>query len=193
MLAHSTPVPGVYNQLTDLTRLRHLDLEFENRDEEHPPHKSYEVNGRYYSGFNGLTLDTLELSLASGLDHLGGLRHLEMVGFECINHRIGRAEVEWMAKSWPNLSLMYRLDKERISDAEPDQEGLSWRHTYSSCDPMWCMAPCIAATSDAKFFRARDIINKCRSCCFMAQGLRATIGRHNLVNPSRMPQEVNQG
>ncbi|KAF9326410.1 hypothetical protein BG006_010153 [Podila minutissima] len=111
---------GVYDRLASLTRLKHSDLRFENRDTKNPPYHNYEVNGEYYRGFDGSTFDTLELSLASRLDRLGGLRHLEMIGFERIDHRIGRAEVEWTAKSWPNLRLMYGLDKERIHRAEPD-------------------------------------------------------------------------
>lgn len=81
--------------------------------------KTTRSNGEYYSGLKRPPIDTLEQSLASVLDRLEGLRHLEMIGFELINHRIGRAEEEWMAKSWPNLSLMYGIDKESISCADP--------------------------------------------------------------------------
>ncbi|KAF9294251.1 hypothetical protein BGZ74_011356 [Mortierella antarctica] len=106
---------GVYDRLAKLTRLKHLDLGFENRDPRIRAWDGYLIDGKFHLRHNGPTFDTLELSLASGLDRLGALKDLEMIGFECINHRIGRAEVEWMAKSWPNLNLVYGLDKEKPS------------------------------------------------------------------------------
>jgi hypothetical protein len=45
------------------------------------------------------TPDTLELSLESGLGLLEALANLETIGFEGVDHRIGKLELEWMAKS----------------------------------------------------------------------------------------------
>lgn len=104
---------GVYDRLASLTRLKHLDLGYENRDPATGRTREgerYEVGGKEYVRYNGPTFDTLEMSLVSGLDRLGVLKDLEMIGFECINHRIGRPELEWMAQSWPKLNLMYGLD-----------------------------------------------------------------------------------
>ncbi|KAG0356724.1 hypothetical protein BG005_004336 [Podila minutissima] len=111
---------GVYDRLAKLTRLKHLDLGFENRDPRICAWDGYLIDGKFHLRYNGPTFDTLELSLASGLDRLGALKDLEMIGLECINHRIGRAEVVWMAKSWPNLNLVYGLDKEKVWAVEPD-------------------------------------------------------------------------
>ncbi|KAG0273198.1 hypothetical protein BGZ95_010984 [Linnemannia exigua] len=54
--------------------------------------------------------DTLELSLASGLSRLGALTDLEVFGFEGTSHRIGKAELEWMANAWPRLRELRGLD-----------------------------------------------------------------------------------
>lgn len=52
------------------------------------------MDGNEYVRFNGPTLDTLELTLAAGLGRLGALKDLEVIGFKCISHRIGRPEFE---------------------------------------------------------------------------------------------------
>ncbi|KAG0372166.1 hypothetical protein BGX24_000610 [Mortierella sp. AD032] len=115
---------GVYDQLARLTRLKHLDLGYESR---YPltyiSRWTYERDGQEYVEYSdGKTFDTLELSLESGLDRLGVLKNLEMFGFECLNHRIGKKELDWMAKNWPRLKLMYGLDKEKLTMIEHDQE-----------------------------------------------------------------------
>ncbi|KAF8928114.1 hypothetical protein BGZ52_003709 [Haplosporangium bisporale] len=116
---------GVYDRLASLTRLKHLDLGYENRDPAIGRRREverYEVGGKEYVRYNGPMFDTLEMSLASGLDRLGALKDLEMIRFECINYRIGRPELEWMAQSWRKLNLMYGLDKEPVQEAEPLRE-----------------------------------------------------------------------
>lgn len=45
---------------------------------------------------------------------------MEVIGFERINCQIGRAELEWMAKSWPMLNLMYGLGKGLVPGDKPD-------------------------------------------------------------------------
>ncbi|KAG0375832.1 hypothetical protein BGX24_008606 [Mortierella sp. AD032] len=54
--------------------------------------------------------DTLELSLASGLGRLGTLTDLEVFRFEGTRHRIGKAELEWMANAWPRLRELRGLN-----------------------------------------------------------------------------------
>ncbi|KAG0009628.1 hypothetical protein BGZ81_003282, partial [Podila clonocystis] len=58
-----------------------------------------------------------------------------MIGFECLNHRIGRAELEWMAKSWPKLNLTIVLDKERLYDIEPSQERAALEEYFQQLRP----------------------------------------------------------
>ncbi|KAF9318222.1 hypothetical protein BG003_011616 [Podila horticola] len=128
---------GVYDHLARLTRLRHLDLGYENR---YPwtckIGDVYEVDGVEYLEYTTPpTFETLELSLASGLDRLGALKDLEMIGFERLNHRIRRPELEWMAKSWPRLNLMYGLDKERLMDIEHCKERTALREYFQQLRP----------------------------------------------------------
>ncbi|KAF9292985.1 hypothetical protein BGZ74_011895 [Mortierella antarctica] len=128
---------GVYDRLACLTKLKHLDLGYENRYPwQYKGGNTYEVDGKEYVLYDTEpTFDTLELSLASGLDRLDALKSLEMIGFERINHRIGRAELEWMAKNWPRLKLMYGLDKERLYYIEPSQERGALREYFQQLRP----------------------------------------------------------
>ncbi|KAG0356068.1 hypothetical protein BG005_005008 [Podila minutissima] len=119
---------GVYDRLARLTKLKHLDLGYENGI----PGLDGEKYLKYTSG---PTFDTLELSLASGLDRLGALKNLEMIGFECINHRIGRPELEWMAKSWPKLNLMYGLDKEKLDGIEHSKKRVALKEYFQQLRP----------------------------------------------------------
>lgn len=59
-----------------------------------------------YNNINGTIPDTMELTLASGLDRLGALERLEVFGLSNLDHRIQEAELEWMAKTWPRLRVM---------------------------------------------------------------------------------------
>lgn len=45
----------------------------------------------------------MELSLASVLDELAGLKELEILDGTQLAHRIGMAEVQWMVDNWPKL------------------------------------------------------------------------------------------
>ncbi|KAK3835680.1 MAG: hypothetical protein J3R72DRAFT_451065 [Linnemannia gamsii] len=99
----------VLNRLATLTNLRTLDLGFEYRDLDiffghgsSGPHKAAQPDYDFGSPF----ADTLELSLESGLDRLETLTKLEVFGFESLDHRIGKAELVWMASHWPRLKSM---------------------------------------------------------------------------------------
>lgn len=127
---------GVYDRLASLTKLRHLYLGIENRNSATYEYgRGYNVDGMEFLAHNGPMFDTLELSLASGLDRLGALKDLEVIGLECINHQIGRAELEWMAKAWPKLKLMYGLDKEWLYGVEHDQERVALREYFQVLRP----------------------------------------------------------
>ncbi|KAG0265938.1 hypothetical protein BGZ95_003168 [Linnemannia exigua] len=123
--------------VSSLTRLKHLDLGYESR---YPwtfkSEETYERKGVEYVRYpDNKTFDTLELSLESGLDRLGALKNLEMFGFECLNHRIGRKELDWMAKSWPRLRMMYGLDKERLYKIEHDEERAALKEYFEELRP----------------------------------------------------------
>ncbi|KAG0071913.1 hypothetical protein BGZ89_008983 [Linnemannia elongata] len=128
---------GVYNRLASLMRLKHLDLGYENRNPwEYKGGVSYIGNdGEEYLEYCKPAFDTLELTLESGLDRLAALKELEMFGFECLNHRIGKAELDWMAKSWPKMTLMYGLDKERLMDIEYDKKRIELRKYFKRLRP----------------------------------------------------------
>ncbi|KAG9072880.1 hypothetical protein KI688_000661 [Linnemannia hyalina] len=88
---------GMYDRLASLKRLKHLDLGYENR---YPPWA--DIGKRYRGEDDNLYLkyidqpmfDTLELTLESGLGRSAALKDLEMFGFECINHRVGKAGMD---------------------------------------------------------------------------------------------------
>ncbi|KAG0348508.1 hypothetical protein BG004_005028 [Podila humilis] len=122
----------VYDQLAKLTKLKILDLGYENRDP-----WSYQT-GERYRGVGGKVylryreepvFDTLELSLTSGLERLEGLKEMQTIGFECTNHRVGEAELEWMAKTWRKLKCMRGLQTEIMPNIEPSLERKALR-TY---------------------------------------------------------------
>ncbi|KAF9991993.1 hypothetical protein BGZ65_012840, partial [Modicella reniformis] len=71
----------VYERLTSLKHLKHLDLGYENRHRSLATYIS-EIGGEEYLRYRGPTPDTLELSLESGLGLLDTLEDLEMFGFE---------------------------------------------------------------------------------------------------------------
>ncbi|KAG0072701.1 hypothetical protein BGZ89_003913 [Linnemannia elongata] len=73
--------------------------------------------------------DTLELTLESGLDRLSELKRLEVFSFEGTSHRVGKAELEWMAVNWPRLRELRGLNgwsrgakelKEYMNQLRPD-------------------------------------------------------------------------
>ncbi|KAG0093909.1 hypothetical protein BGZ92_000024 [Podila epicladia] len=126
----------VYDRLASLTKLKHLDLGFEDRDLYVLLYNyTYYVDGKQYFEYGRPPFDTLELSLASGLDRLGALKNLEMIGFECINHQIGQAELEWMAKSWPKLNLMRGLAKEKLNKIEHCKERAALKEYFQQLRP----------------------------------------------------------
>ncbi|KAF9536859.1 hypothetical protein EC957_009517 [Mortierella hygrophila] len=128
---------GVYDRLASLTRLKHLDLGYENRNPWTFKGGDRYVgeDGEYYLQYAPPMFDTLGLTLESGLGRLGALRNLEMFGFECLNHKIGKTEMDWMAKSWPKLSLIYGLDYERLTDIEHDKERMALREYFTKLRP----------------------------------------------------------
>lgn len=105
-----------YDRLAGLKRLTTLDLGHEflcpdicMRRHQHRILRDGTWGGRTYNKINGTIPETMELTLASGLDRLGALERLEVFGFNNVDHRIQEAELEWMAKSWPRLRVMCGL------------------------------------------------------------------------------------
>ncbi|KAF9093075.1 hypothetical protein BGX29_010115 [Mortierella sp. GBA35] len=88
-----------------------------------------EKNGRSppssdgYVAYTGLLPGTMELSLTSGLDRLGTLKDLEVFGFEGVDHRIGKSELDWMTVAWPKLKVMRGLQEDTLRGIEFDKKA----------------------------------------------------------------------
>lgn len=105
----------VYDRLSTFTRLRVLNFGYEFRELSllRTTHSSREFL-EWYPSFGQPIAGTMELSLASGLGRLGTLKDLEVFGFEGVDHRIGKPELEWMAVNWPKLKVMRGLQEDGI-------------------------------------------------------------------------------
>ncbi|KAF9082120.1 hypothetical protein BGX23_012793 [Mortierella sp. AD031] len=123
----------VYDRLAGLRSLRRLDLGFEYRrlyspsatGIRAPPSKA--VDGQEYILYSGPFRNTLELSLASGLDRLAALTRLEVFGFDGVDHRVGKPELEWVASAWPRLKEMRGLHDNPLLWSEPDNRRTELR------------------------------------------------------------------
>ncbi|KAF9924581.1 hypothetical protein FBU30_005499 [Linnemannia zychae] len=106
----------VMTRLASLTHLKVLDLGYEYRDIQTALHKKT-YDPEWTLEFSGQPIqNSLELTLETGLDQLAHLKDLEVFGFEGINHRIGKPELEWMAKHWPKLKILRGLHKDDLGD-----------------------------------------------------------------------------
>ncbi|KAG0253924.1 hypothetical protein BG011_006081 [Mortierella polycephala] len=126
----------VYDRLASLTSLKELDLGYENRYPwEYDSGEWYAVDDREYVRYNGPTPNTMELSLESGLDRLAPLKDLKMFGFEAVDHRIRKKELEWMVDAWPKLRLMYGLAEDQLYRIEYDQKKAALREYMQTLRP----------------------------------------------------------
>ncbi|KAG0377221.1 hypothetical protein BGX24_006499 [Mortierella sp. AD032] len=110
----------VYDRFGSMRNLKQLDFGYDY--DQIAEMEAGQYLGHYYGGsirkdFTRLTApvkDTLELNLASGLGRLGGLKELEVFGFDGMDHCIGRAEVAWMVDHWPKLKIIRGLQVEEF-------------------------------------------------------------------------------
>ncbi|KAG9061987.1 hypothetical protein KI688_006705 [Linnemannia hyalina] len=98
-----------------------------------PPY--YTVDGVKYLQYDGPIPNTLELSLESGLERLAGLKDLEMFGFEGLDHRIGKAELDWMAVNWPKLKVMRGLHVDTMPYVEYNVRRAELREYFQKLRP----------------------------------------------------------
>ncbi|KAF9177312.1 hypothetical protein BGZ51_008894 [Haplosporangium sp. Z 767] len=98
-----------------------------------PPY--YTIDGVKYLQYDGPIPNTLELSLESGLERLAGLKNLEMFGFEGLDHRIGKAELEWMAVNWPKLKIMRGLHVDTMPYVEYNVRRAELREYFQKLRP----------------------------------------------------------
>ncbi|KAG0279198.1 hypothetical protein BGZ95_001987 [Linnemannia exigua] len=133
----------VYKQLSLMTQLRILDLGYEARNIYLSTRTTFHRTLRYvhnpvhinafrnahlaiqggdgYIDYGGPHLGTMKLTLNSDLDRLETLSNLEVFGFEGVDHRIGKQELEWMAISWPKLKVMRGLQEDTLPRVLPDK------------------------------------------------------------------------
>ncbi|KAG0280235.1 hypothetical protein BGZ95_010834 [Linnemannia exigua] len=126
---------AVYNQLARFVKLRVLDLGYEYRNIKYPT-TSYTVAGNEYRYYGDVIQDTMQLSLASGLDQLSTLENLEVFGFEGVDHEIDLLEIEWIAEHWPRLKVMRGLQKDdHLRYVKPDKFRRMLRRKMQSLRP----------------------------------------------------------
>ncbi|KAF9300571.1 hypothetical protein BGZ74_007732 [Mortierella antarctica] len=80
----------VYQKLAQQTRLRELKLGLLDRKQVPEDESWYQTQ-------------CLEMTLASGMDELAGLKDLRQLDVSYMNHNLGVRELEWMAEHWPKL------------------------------------------------------------------------------------------
>lgn len=83
---------GVYDQLSRITQFRVLGLNCEYRHID-TYWKQYTVGGNECRNYGGVTRNTLQLSLASGLDQLPTLKNLQVFGGG-VGHKVDPPELE---------------------------------------------------------------------------------------------------
>ncbi|KAK3841565.1 MAG: hypothetical protein J3R72DRAFT_153478 [Linnemannia gamsii] len=87
----------IYDHFAELTQLSTLDLDYLRRDPE---------EGRAaYIDYGGPIERTLELTLKSGLDRLSTMKNLRVFGFEGVDFKLSKLELEWMVDNWPRLRV----------------------------------------------------------------------------------------
>ncbi|KAF8931114.1 hypothetical protein BGZ47_000236 [Haplosporangium gracile] len=121
----------IYDQLAQLTHLRRLILGFEFHDFYRLILYSQGPDPVWRWSYDDPIPGTLEFSLASGLDLLSTLKNLEEFGFEGLDHRIGRLEIEWMAVNWPQLRVLRGVADDKTSGrAYAKQKQLLREHMH---------------------------------------------------------------
>ncbi|KAG0322805.1 hypothetical protein BGZ97_003744 [Linnemannia gamsii] len=118
----------VMEHLAALTSLKVLDLGYEYRDIRGAQSKKIQDPNWTIKIEGEPTLDSLELTLATGLDRLSSLTQLEIFGFEGVNHRIGRPELAWMAAAWPKLKVLRGLHEDDFQNVVEDPERTKLRN-----------------------------------------------------------------
>ncbi|KAH7052792.1 hypothetical protein BKA57DRAFT_502937 [Linnemannia elongata] len=134
---------SVLQQISVLTSLKHLTLSrdlkigrglFSRRKTSLAVYRS-ERDGRMYFRYNDVLPDTLHLRLDTGLEQLASLNKLELLGFESMDHRMGEAEIEWIARTFPGLKEIRGLAVHTQVGAERDPKMDALRELMQSLRP----------------------------------------------------------
>ncbi|KAF9907761.1 hypothetical protein EC991_010631 [Linnemannia zychae] len=142
----------VYEQLSKMTKLRVLELGQEYRtepdifstyrstsnDADTDPDEDkidYIELNLGYCWYRSPIEDTLDLRLASGFNLLETLKDLEVFGFEGVDYRMDRAEMDWMAVNWPKLKVMRGIHVDILPRVEPDAKRTELREYMQMLRP----------------------------------------------------------
>ncbi|KAF8928673.1 hypothetical protein BGZ47_001483 [Haplosporangium gracile] len=132
---HQQAILGRIGQWTSLKTLcfgyEYRNCRLDQLDE--PPY--YTVDGVEYLQYDGPISNTLELSLESGLERLAGLKDLEVFDFEGLDHRIGKAELDWMAVNWPKLKIIHGLHVDTMPYVEYNVRRAELREYFQKLRP----------------------------------------------------------
>ncbi|KAF9137409.1 hypothetical protein BG015_002732 [Linnemannia schmuckeri] len=132
---HQQAILGRIGQWTSLKTLcfGHEYRNYRLHQLDEPPY--YTVDEIKYLQYDGPIPNTLELSLESGLGRLAGLKDLEVFGFEGLDHRIGKAELNWMAVNWPKLKIMRGLHVDTMTYVEYNVRRAELREYFQKLRP----------------------------------------------------------
>ncbi|KAG0198769.1 hypothetical protein BGX33_012076 [Mortierella sp. NVP41] len=104
----------VYAQLGALICLRSLSLGADSPATELEVATNFEGTSIFFD--RRLQVSSLEMTLESGLGLLSGLRSMERLSVENMEHRIGKEEILWLERSWPNLKQVKGLVRRQDGD-----------------------------------------------------------------------------
>ncbi|KAG0084616.1 hypothetical protein BGZ93_001151 [Podila epicladia] len=106
----------VYERIGQLTKLRELDLGGFTHLPDRLNHTMVGAYWCFHSTFEWVDHvhpflnNSLDLSLANGLDRLAGLKNLRQIGVQELDLCIGPEELEWMKEHWPHLESWIGLE-----------------------------------------------------------------------------------
>ncbi|KAF9148319.1 hypothetical protein BG015_009941 [Linnemannia schmuckeri] len=136
----------VYKQISTMTQLRVLELGQEWRSI--TSHLETRIDGddvyddvydepddEYYTWYAPPIDGTLDLTLVSGFDQLSTLKDLEVFGFEGVDHRMEKVELDWIAVQWPKLKVMRGIHVDIFPRVEPDAKRTELREYMQMLRP----------------------------------------------------------
>ncbi|OAQ28310.1 hypothetical protein K457DRAFT_138769 [Linnemannia elongata AG-77] len=137
----------MYKQFSRMTKLRvlelgqewrsiagHLDIGTDGHDDEYGDIFDEPDDG-YYASYAAPIDGTLDLTLVSGFDQLSTLKDLEVFGFEGVDHRMDKVELDWMAVNWPKLKVMRGIHVDIFPKVEPDAKRKELREYMQMLRP----------------------------------------------------------
>ncbi|KAF9538827.1 hypothetical protein EC957_006175 [Mortierella hygrophila] len=137
----------VYKQFSRMTKLRGLELGQEWRsitghldmrsggDNDEYDDVFDEPDDGYYAWYAPPIDGTLDLTLISGFNQLITLKDLEVFGFEGVDHRMDKVELDWMAVNWPKLKVMRGIHVDIFPRVEPDAKRKELREYMQMLRP----------------------------------------------------------